>query len=105
MQAFNAELEEYYKETGSEVPDIETTIIGSSGIIKYTVDEASNKITRIEEDASLTSPLEDNYKIGYYWDEQELLDQIKYDRRRLKKGWRVWKSENPDAELERDDEE
>jgi hypothetical protein len=32
-------------------------------------------------------------------------ESLAYDRRRLSKGWRVWKSENPDAELERDDED
>ena len=35
----------------------------------------------------------------------DYLDEIAYDRRRLKKGIRVWRSENPDAELEKDDED
>lgn len=36
---------------------------------------------------------------------EELEDDIKYQRRRLNKAWRIFKSENPDAELERDDDE
>lgn len=41
------------------------------------------------------------YLIGW----EELEDDLKYQRRRLNKAWRVFKAENPDAELERDDED
>lgn len=102
---FQEELDTYYKETeNQEVPEVDSTIIGFGGIIRYEVQEGLiTRIRRTETDRD--SVLEDTYKVGYYWDEQELLEQIKYDRRRLKKGWRVWKSENPDAELARDDDD
>ena len=108
---FQEELDTYYKETeNQEVPEVDSTIIGFGGIIRYEVfihpqlgGGEDRFVTRKETDRDST--LEDTYKIGYYWDEQELIEQIKYDRRRLKKGWRVWKSENPDAELARDDDD
>lgn len=33
----------------------------------------------------------------------DLEEQLKHDRRRLRKSWRVWKAENPDQEMEKDD--
>lgn len=101
VEAFKAELEKYYKATdGSEIPDIETTVIGSGGVIDYRI--TKTHVIRTEKDSFST--FEDKYKIGYHWDEVDLAEQIRYDKRRLKKGWRVWRSENPDLELEKDDE-
>ena len=44
---------------------------------------------------------------GEYWlsGEEELDDLLKYNRRRLRKGRRVWLSEQPDVELEKDEED
>lgn len=102
VEAMIRELDEYYKATDhSEVPDIETTVIGAGGFISYSI--GKTQITRSEKYGSSTYT--DKYRIGNEIQEEELLEQMKYDRRRIKKGWRVWRSENPDLELEKDDEE
>lgn len=99
-RALEDELNKYYKETdGCEVPDVDTTIIGSGGTIHYTFTD--KEVVRTEKDSR--SNYVDSYKISEPWQIEELNDQLAYDRRRLRKGWRVWKSENPDAELARDD--
>ena len=38
-------------------------------------------------------------------DVMELEEQLRHDRRRLGKSWRVWKAENPDKEMEKEDNE
>ena len=62
VEAFKAELEKYYKATdGSEIPDIETTVIGSGGVIDYRI--TKTHVIRTEKDGFST--FEDKYKIGY----------------------------------------
>ncbi len=98
-RSFERDLREYYNKTDNcEVPDIETTVIGSGGIIHYEVRD--REVVRTEKD-SRTS-FTDSWPISDPWAMEELYDQITYDRRRLRKGWRVWRSENPDLELEKD---
>lgn len=97
---FNDELNEYYDATNNlDVLDIDTTIIGSGGHIKYTL--FKTVIRRDEYDGKIV--YKDSFKINNEFEVDELLDQIRYDRKRLRKSWRVWKSENPDAEMEKDD--
>lgn len=85
------------------MPDIECTCIGSSSI-SYEISEAV--ITRVEVyHAPSTDMFTDTWHINDEWQMEELMDQIAYDRRRIKKGWRVWRSENPDRELMVDEEE
>ena len=99
---FNSELNEYYSATdNAEVLDIETTIIGSGGHIKYTL--FKTVIRRDEYDGKHL--YKDSFKLDRDSDIEELLDQINYDRRRLRKSWKVWKSENPDLEMEKDEDE
>lgn len=98
----NEELNEYYKATdNAEVYDIDTTIIGSGGHITYTL--YKTVIKREESDGD--SVFKDSFRVGSEWEMEELKDQIIHDRKRLRKSWKVWKSENPDAELEREDDE
>lgn len=101
-RSFERELRDYYNKTeGCEVPDIETTVIGSGGVIHYEVRD--REVVRTEKDSHNKTPFIDSWPISDPWAMEECYDQITYDRRRLRKGWRVWKSENPDAELARDD--
>ena len=108
----NNDLREYFDASGDmSLPDIECTCIGYSAIgmveandikdkegnvtgFQATVDDLDYKVEYVEEDGDI-------YLIGW----EELEDDIRYQRRRLDKAWRVFKAENPDAELERDDED
>lgn len=108
----NNDLREYFDACGEmSPPDIECTCIGYStmGLVdtqdikdkdgnvvgfQASVDDLDYKVEYVEED-------DDIYLTGW----EELEDDIKYQRRRLNKAWRIFKSENPDAELERDDDE
>lgn len=109
---FNAELEEYHKVAGDyELPLIECTIIGTEELLPYEITDETErgftcnadgydyKITLCEDEDG--EEYIDGWDNGY----DALKDTIAYDRRRLRKAWRVWKSENPDAELERDEDE
>ena len=99
---FNDELNEYYEATDNEkIYDIDTTIIGSGGHIKYTL--FKTVIRRDEYDGRTV--FKDTFKLDREFEVEELLYQIRYDRKRLRKSWKVWKSENPDVELEREDDE
>lgn len=96
------DLNEYYQQTeDSEILEVGSSIVGDSGVIRYKM--FKSVIYRTETDRS--GILEDHYMIGDEWDEAELLDQIAHDRKRLRKSWKVWKSDNPDAEMEKGEDE
>lgn len=99
VQKFQDELLAYYTETDCEIPDVDSTFISTSRI-DYAIEV--HKVTRTEADGHST--FNDEWDATKTMDQDDLLEQLAYDRRRLRKGWRVWKSENPDAEMERDDE-
>ena len=112
VEKLKNDLREYFDASGDmSLPDIECTCIGYSpmGLVdtqdikdedgnvtgfQATVDDLDYKVEYVEEDGDI-------YLIGW----EELEDDIRYQRRRLNKAWRIFKSENPDAELERDDDE
>lgn len=112
VEKLKNDLREYFDASGDmSLPDIECTCIGYSAMgmveandikdedgnvtgFQATVDDLDYKVEYVEEDGDI-------YLIGW----EELEDDIKYQRRRLNKAWRIFKSENPDAELERDDDE
>lgn len=110
VEQFNADLAEYVKTTRSnDVPLIDCTIIGYDQMEAYIIKDRKNgfdvitdgvkyeiRIKRIDGKEEIT---------GWIDSLDSLKEQIDYDRKRLNKGWRVWKSENPDAELEKDDED
>ena len=103
---FNEELREYVNMTGdNEVPEIECTIIGTSPMDEIEVKDTEDGIAwnndgYWEEIKVVTECGED-----WFTGEDTLDEQLRYNRRRIRKGVRVWKSENPDAELEKDDED
>lgn len=103
---FNEDLARYVKTTESnEVPDIDCTIIGTSPMNPIEVKEIRKGISYADDGFWQDITIES--ECGEYWlsGEDELDDVLKYNRRRLRKGWRVWHSDNPDKELETDIEE
>lgn len=112
VEKLNNDLREYFDASGDmSLPDIESTCIGYSamGMVEANdikdkegnvigfyacVDDLGYKVEYVEEDGDI-------YLTGW----EKLEDDLKYQRRRLNKAWRVFKAENPDKELERDDEE
>lgn len=107
---FNADLEEYYKVSGSrELPIIDCTIIGYDSFepyeihdtptgFKVDVDGIGIEITATEEDGVVYI---DGWDNGY----DNLKESIQFDRRRLRKAWKIWRAENPDEELEKLDDD
>lgn len=103
VEKFNADLDAYAKVAGDyELPEIECSIEGFSEVGKYTYEVSENEMSIVVRDW-------DEYEFEIDWEEccayDEFDEAIRYDRRRLNKAWRIWKSKNPDAELEKDDEE
>ena len=106
IEKYNKEIAAYVEMTGdNEVPDIDCTIIGTSPMEPLEVKDLPNGIAYADDGWWEEITIEQ--ECGEYWlsGEDELDDLLKYNRRRLRKGIRVWKSENPDAEMEREDEE
>lgn len=106
IEKYNADLAEYVEVTGSdEVPDIDCTVIGTSPMEPIQIKETKDGLAYADENwwEEIRVEKED----GEYWlsGEDELNDLLRYNRRRLRKGRRVFGSENPDKELEKDDED
>lgn len=116
---FNEELEEFYIKTDdNKLPIIDSTIIGFEELplaviteIGYFDNEDKYGFqveweTETYEVCIITD--EDDRNILYVdgWDNwlDGLYETLKYNKRRLKKAIRIWESENPDAELEKEDE-
>ena len=106
IEKFNKELSAYIEMTGdNQVPDIECTIIGTSPMTPIQVKDLPNGIAYADDGWWEEIVIEK--ECGEYWlsGEEELDDLLRYNRRRLRKGIRVWKSANPDAEMEKEDNE
>lgn len=101
VKAFQRELARYYEATDyQDLLEVDTTIIGWGGNVSYTVLKTVIYRTEIEHDGH---KFEERFRLRSPMDVMELEEQLKHDRRRLGKSWRVWKAENPDMELEKDD--
>lgn len=99
IDKFNADFEEFVRVNGeSELPTIDSTVIGYDPAQAYTYKVLKTRVIVTDCDG-------DKYTVTDEFDLEELNEAIKYDKRRLSKAWRVFKSENPDMELEKDDEE
>ena len=102
---FNQRLQAYFEMVEDEtLPDIDSTIVGSySPMELINVKDIENGFVAIIDGEPVT--------VQYVMDEgemwligdDELEDYLKYENRRINKGIRIWKSENPDYEEERDD--
>ena len=106
IERYNKELADYVALTGDcEVPDIDCTVIGTSPMEPIQLKETANGLAYADDNWWEEITIEK--ECGEYWlsGEDELDDLLKYNRRRLRKGIRVWKSENPDAEMEKEEEE
>lgn len=103
VEKLNLDIKKYFDVTGEEtLPDIESTVMGYSQVgVVYTQDTLNGFKACIDDEI---------YYIDYNFDDGEIFlsgedlldDAIKYLRRRLRKAWRILKSENPDKELEKD---
>ena len=110
VEQFNADLAEYVKVTGSnDVPLIDSTVIGYDPLEPYEIKDRKNGFDVIADGIKMkvraTRVCGEIEVTGWTDFYDGVRESLAYDRRRLSKGWRVWKSENPDAELERDDED
>jgi len=110
VEQFNADLAEYVKITESnDVPLIDCTIIGYDQMEAYIIKDRKNGFDVITDGVKYEIRIKriggKEQITGWIDSLDSLKEQIDYDRKRLNKGWRVWKSENPDAELEKDDED
>lgn len=110
LEKFNAELEQFYAETGErELPEVDTTILGEFvNVEPYKVKEYGYGL-RVEADGFTWKVKEIRMDDETWLTDWETCDGLRWDlqenRKRLRKGWRVWRSGNPDAELEKEDEE
>jgi hypothetical protein len=110
VEKFNQELEECYKQTECvELYCVDTTIVGDTMYIApFTITEemfdGERLVTFAQEDGEeyhiTQEMLDEEFEIQV----DSLLWDMRYYRRMIKKTWRVWQSENPDAELENEDE-
>lgn len=115
VEKFNAELEAYNAKTGSyELPLIECSIIGYEELLPaeiFDFNEVDAYGFRCELDGScynisvLTDEDGEVYVDGWDNGYDSLLDTLKYQKRRIRKGLKVFAAANPDRELEQDDEE
>lgn len=110
VEQFNADLAEYVKVTGSnDVPLIDSTVIGYEPLEAYEIKDRKNGFDVIADGVKMKvrATRVDGEVVVTGWTDfyDGVKESLAYDRRRLSKGWRVWKSENPDTELERDDED
>lgn len=104
IEKYNKELADYVQMTGdNDVPDIDCTIIGTSPMEPIEVKETKNGIAYADEGWWEEITIEQ--ECGEYWlhGEDELDDLLRYNRRRLRKGVRVFRSEDPDREMEKED--
>ena len=101
IEKINADLVAYEKVAGdTELPIIDCTVSGFEAIIPYSYKVADEWFWASDFDGNTYHFQQDDETAI-----EELNESLKYDRRRLNKAWRVWKSDNPDLELEQDTEE
>lgn len=107
IEAHNEKLAEYVEETGyNQLPTMDCTIIGYEEVKPIEWKETSIGIEVDDNGYKIYLEQEQDEDGEYYLSGlEEFLDTMRYDARQLRKAWRVWRAENPDAELERDEED
>jgi len=104
IDKYNEQLSAYIRETGDdEVPEIDSTVIGTSPMSPIEYKESRRGIMYCDDGWWDDITVEE--ECGEYWvsGEEMLDDLLKHNRRRLRFGMRVWKSNNPDAVMEEGD--
>lgn len=105
IEKYNQDLANYVYMTGdNEVPEVDCTIIGTSPMNPIVIAELPNGFAYTEDGLPQEIVIERIEGEWWFSGEDELDDLLKYNRRRIRKGIRVWKSDNPDRELEKDEE-
>lgn len=111
IEKFNADMQSYIDATESnELPVIGTTVTGYYAPLDPATIKVLKTKVRVELDGERYE-LRPVRKDGEWeidgWDDyyDGLKQDITYQRSRLRKAWRIWKSENPDLEEERDDDD
>ena len=110
VEKFNVDLAEYVKVTGSnDLPLIDSTIVGYEPLEPYEVKDRKNGFDVIADGTTMqvrVKKIDGELEVVGWSDYYDgVKESLAYDRKRLSKGWRVWRSENPDAELEKDDDD
>lgn len=101
IDKLNAELKKYCETTEQwTLPSVDSTFISIDDVelYKYTMKKTMLVVTDCDGDTF-------RVRCSSETDAWELDESIKYTKRRIAKGWRMWKSENPDWELEHDKDE
>lgn len=106
IDKFNKELSEAIETIGeNHFYELNTTIIGDASTIEpftYKILKGRIKVTDPNSgDVNECETADGEMEEG--WDMDNVLDGIKYYKRMIKKTLRVWYSENPDEELEKED--
>lgn len=110
LEKFNEELQKYYNETGdTTLPEVDSSIIGDETEVEPYNYKVFGYGLRVQADGWTWKVKECKVEDESWLTDWETSDGLKWDlqekRRMLKKAWRIWRSENPDAELEKEDEE
>lgn len=105
-QKFNERLKKYVDETGDdELPEIDSTCLSYSKLIPYTWERTENGIVFDCDDYKVNIEAQLDEDEWWLSGVEEFEYCIKYDDRRIRKAWRLWESEDPDKELEKDDDD
>lgn len=98
---WNEDYMNYVQTTGdTELPSVDTTCFSYYAAKEYIIKVYKTKVVVLD-------PENNRYELKSEFNGDFcLLDlSLKYDRRRLSKAWRIWKSDHPDAEELKDTEE
>lgn len=106
VMKFNEKLQAYFDLVeDNTLPDVDTTIIGYSPMELIQIEDIENGFVATIDGEPVT--VQYVMEEGEIWltGDDELDDYLKYENRRINKGIRIWKSENPDFEESRDDDD
>ena len=99
IDKFNADFAAYTKASGdSDLPIIDCTICGYDPAQPYTCQVLKTRV-RVKDADGIAYTVTNERELNV------VKEALKYDRRRLAKAWRVFKSYKPDWELEHDTED
>jgi hypothetical protein len=106
VMKFNEKLQAYFDLVeDNTLPDVDTTIIGYSPMELIQMEDIENGfVATIDGEPVTVQYVLDEGEIWLTGDD-ELDDYLKYENRRINKGIRIWKSENPDFEESIDDDD